>query len=94
MKLIHKKVLICVLIVSSIYLCYSRMTETLVNKKEDVIVYGSLSCPYTVEQRAHFGNDNHTFKDCDKGECTEKKITSFPTTIIGGVTHVGLNKSL
>ena len=66
----------------------------MVSTYDEVTVYGSLNCPYTVEQRAHFGNDNHTFKDCDKGHCTGKNIEKFPTTIIDGVTHVGLNKSL
>jgi glutaredoxin len=56
----------------------------------DITLYGSQTCPWCTKQEEHFNKSNlsYRFVDCKSGQCPDF-VTSYPTSVINGETHVG-----
>ena len=55
------------------------------SSNENVVVYGSRKCPWTVKQLKYLDKKPtpYTFKDCRKGECPGE-VNAYPTLKVNG----------
>ena len=84
-----KRLIIAALVALVIFLWLKREVSVS-DFTPDITMYGSESCPWCTKQGEHLKNNNfkYNFVDCKSGQCPGF-VTSFPTTVINGQTHVG-----
>lgn len=70
---------ILIAIVVAYFLFYRKKPESVKEKEEtgEGIIYGVMTCPYTVKQVEKY--PNYTFVDCSGDKCPDF-VTAFPTT--------------
>jgi glutaredoxin len=89
-----KRLIIAALVALVIFLWLKREVSVS-DFTPDITLYGSHGCPWCTKQEKYFKNNNlnYNFIDCATGNCPGS-VTSYPTTVINGETHVGYTEKL
>jgi len=89
-----KRLIIAALVALVIFLWLKREVSVS-DFTADITLYGSHSCPWCTKQEEHFKKKNlsYRFVDCGSEGCPDF-VTSYPTIVINGETHVGYTEKI
>ena len=87
-----KRLIIAALVALVIFLWLKR-DVSVSDFTADITLYGSHSCPWCIKQEEHFKKKNlsYRFVDCKSEGCPDF-VTSYPTIVVNGETHVGFTE--